>query len=315
MTSIRLRGWLALSALLLLAPLGCGGGLGDFIDEDGLPNSDADDGRLPLGTCQSESVPPLRIFKSGPEAYAGYDGQSRCDPHAKPGVVAFSKLVLDTYPCTRSGGIVRACSVGDQSEHKEGRAWDWMVSYPSEAASSLIRWLLADRDGHRDAMARRLGIMYMIWNRRIWKAYEASQGWQPYDGSNPHTDHIHFSFSWAGARKQTSFWDGEPNHEPAGWLQTARCDEGITGWAQDPNQPVHAVHVELHIADKVISTTADVERPDLCDKLGSCHHGFRVPVPPAFKDGQLHHARAFAVDLDTHQTKELNGGPRDFTCP
>ena len=24
------------------------------------------------------------------------------------------------------------------------------------------------------------------------------------------TDHIHFSFSWAGARKQTSYWDGTP---------------------------------------------------------------------------------------------------------
>jgi hypothetical protein len=29
-------------------------------------------------------------------------------------------------------------------------------------------------------------------------------------GTNPHTDHIHFSFSWAGARKQTSYWDGTP---------------------------------------------------------------------------------------------------------
>ena len=29
---------------------------------------------------------------------------------------------------------------------------------------------------------------------------------------NPHTDHVHFSFSWAGARKQTSYWGRDPGH-------------------------------------------------------------------------------------------------------
>ena len=38
------------------------------------------------------------------------------------------------------------------------------------------------------ANARRLGIMYMIWNRRIWSSYKASSGWRKYSGSNPHTD-------------------------------------------------------------------------------------------------------------------------------
>jgi hypothetical protein len=59
-------------------------------------------------------------------------------------------------------------------------------------------------------MARRLGVMYIIHNRRIWGSYRAGEGWRPYVGANPHTDHVHFSFSWAGARKQTSYWDGTP---------------------------------------------------------------------------------------------------------
>jgi hypothetical protein len=59
-------------------------------------------------------------------------------------------------------------------------------------------------------MVRRLGVMYIIYNRRIWASYRAEEGWRPYVGANPHTDHIHFSFSWAGARKQTSYWDGTP---------------------------------------------------------------------------------------------------------
>jgi hypothetical protein len=74
-------------------------------------------------------------------------------------------------------------------------------------AGDVLNWLLAtDQYGNRHAMARRLGIMYIIWNRQVWRAYQSSSGWQPYSGSNPHTDHIHFSFSWPGARKQTTWW-------------------------------------------------------------------------------------------------------------
>ena len=79
------------------------------------------------------------------------------------------------------------------------------------AASEVLRWLFrAEPTGRRWAMVRRLGVMYIIYNRRIWASYRAEEGWRPYVGANPHTDHIHFSFSWAGARKQTSYWDGTP---------------------------------------------------------------------------------------------------------
>jgi hypothetical protein len=115
--------------------------------------------------------------------------------------------VLQAYPCTYDGGIVRECYVGGNSEHKEGRAWDWMVSYPSASATQLLSWLLAADDaGNPHAMFRRLGIMYMIWNRQIFTSYDASSGWKPYYGSNPHTDHIHFSFGKHGASEEASFW-------------------------------------------------------------------------------------------------------------
>jgi hypothetical protein len=145
------------------------------------------------------------------EPLAGYSGQSKCSPWAKPGTVAFSRLLLRTYPSSRSLGIVRSCNVGGQSEHKEGRAFDWGVSAYNardrRAVRSLMEWLLkTDRFGNRHAMARRLGIQYMIWNRRIWGSYAASSGWRRYTGSSPHTDHVHFSLSWKGARKLTSFW-------------------------------------------------------------------------------------------------------------
>jgi peptidoglycan hydrolase-like protein with peptidoglycan-binding domain len=34
------------------------------------------------------------------------------------------------------------------------------------------------------------------------------RGWADYHGSSPHTDHIHFSFTWNGAMGKTSWWTG-----------------------------------------------------------------------------------------------------------
>jgi hypothetical protein len=155
------------------------------------------------------------------EAYANYDGQDRCSPDPKPGVEAFRARVMGAYPWTGDFGISRACYIGGQSEHKEGRAWDWAVSASSErdrgAVSDLFDWLFSeDRYGNGNARARRVGVMYLIWNRRIWFP---GSGWRTYcvqrrrgcvspsDGGirHPHTDHVHFSFTWDGARRRTTF--------------------------------------------------------------------------------------------------------------
>lgn len=168
------------------------------------------------------ATPSAPSFGPVIDEVAGWDSQSKCDPKAKPGVLAFQAMVLRAYPGTGAGSISRACSVGGQSEHKEGRAWDWSVNVavPSQksAADELIKWLGADDEyGNDSAMARRLGIMYVIWNRRMW---HPGSGWSVYcvqkkagckdpdDGGlrHPHTDHVHFSFTWDGARKETSFW-------------------------------------------------------------------------------------------------------------
>jgi peptidoglycan hydrolase-like protein with peptidoglycan-binding domain len=144
------------------------------------------------------------------EAAQPYVGQATCDPVAKPGVRAFRDLLLRTYTDTGSFGIVRDCGAGGQSEHKEGRAFDWKVSaYNARQkgeADALISWLLkTDAHGNANANARRLGIMYVIWNKRIWKSYDPR--WQEYHGASSHTDHVHFSFGWNGAKKVTSYWD------------------------------------------------------------------------------------------------------------
>lgn len=160
----------------------------------------------------SYPVPPTPLgLTAAIEPIQPYIGQTTCQPTAKPGVSAFRNLLIHTYPDTGSLGISRDCGAGGQSEHKEGRAFDWRVSYYNSRqraeANTLIAWLTkTDQYGNKAAMARRFGIMYMIWNKQIWKAYDP-RGWQPYYGASAHRDHVHFSFGWAGAKKVTSYWD------------------------------------------------------------------------------------------------------------
>ncbi|MFN8018456.1 MAG: VCBS repeat-containing protein [Acidimicrobiales bacterium] len=165
----------------------------------------------PAGSRAATKVPASPSFGINIDDAPHYVGQSTCDPTSKPGVLAFRSLVLRTYPNTGDDGIVRPCSSGGQSEHKEGRGWDWKVSATSASqkatADGLIAWLLAtDRYGNRWANARRLGVMYIIWDHRIWRAFDPTAGWEAYKGPDPHTGHVHFSFTWPGARQETTWW-------------------------------------------------------------------------------------------------------------
>jgi peptidoglycan hydrolase-like protein with peptidoglycan-binding domain len=142
------------------------------------------------------------------EEAPGYFEQVSCSPVPMRGVRRLRDLALATYRAGSDGGVARSCVVGGDSEHKEGRAWDWMLNVHNDrerrVAGNFLSWLTRD-DGVK---ARRLGVMYVIYNRRMWRAYDVESGWTAYSGSSPHTDHIHLSFTWAGARGRTSFWTG-----------------------------------------------------------------------------------------------------------
>lgn len=146
------------------------------------------------------------------EPLAAYDPQWRCISGARPAVAAFAQLLEQAYPQGSDLGISRSCQAGARSEHKEGRAYDWglRVTSPDErmAAEELLAWLLAtDEHGNEFAMARRLGVMYVIWDGHIWSASAGHDGWRVYQGPSSHADHVHLSFSWDGAMGATSFWD------------------------------------------------------------------------------------------------------------
>lgn len=174
------------------------------------------------------TLPNIRNnFGRAIDAYASYQPQTTCLSVVQPGTARIAKFWKKYNPGVGSGiGILRACSDGDRSEHKEGRAMDYMLSShkPAEAAvaNQVISWLLAtDKYGNKHAMVRRMGLMYMIWNNKIWGAYRAGDGWRPYAVGGQdcatkltaakydtacHRDHIHMSFGWPGAKATTSFF-------------------------------------------------------------------------------------------------------------
>jgi hypothetical protein len=189
-----------------------------------------------LSTTVIATSTGFAVAASTYDAPGVYQPQVSCDPVAKPGVLAFRHLIL-----TKFGGgdlgIVRGCSVGGLSEHKEGRAWDYALNVHKPAqhatARKVIRWLLEPVDGDPFRRAKRLGVMYMIWNQRIWGAYRADEGWRPYTGASEHTDHFHFSFTWNGAEKETSWWTGRV--EPVDYGPCVRMEGTLASPWSKPN--------------------------------------------------------------------------------
>jgi hypothetical protein len=170
-------------------------------------------GLLVLGAGAALALPDADTFGPAIEGYGRYDVVAGdCHPDEQPGVVAFRALLQREYGAN-GAGITRACNPSTRSAHQSGRAYDWMLDArrPEDMAKAneVLDWLLAtDAYGNEHAMARRLGIIYIIWNHRWWASWNAEAGWQPYTGWSPHTDHIHFSFGWDGARGHTSFFTG-----------------------------------------------------------------------------------------------------------
>lgn len=159
---------------------------------------------------------PARI-----ESLAAYVEQSSCDPTLKPGTAKLEHLLVSTYPGTGVASAYACGTDGPLSEHYEGRAIDWMTSVRNATqhadASAVIAWLLAaDSHGNTFAMARRLGVMYLIFNNRMWGAWDGK--WAAYNAcaKQPqaafdnycHRTHMHISLSWNGATGRTSFWAG-----------------------------------------------------------------------------------------------------------
>ncbi len=167
---------------------------------------------------------------------ATYQMQQACVATPSRGIVKLRDLALATYHRGGSSPATpRACTSGSTSEHKDGRAWDWMLNVHNRAdkhaAADFLAWITGPGpSGEPGEMARRLGIMYVIYNHKSWAAYRGS--WQRYTGSDPHTSHIHISLSWNGARAHTSFWTGHAWKVDYGTCQVFRGQPAVSPTAK-----------------------------------------------------------------------------------
>jgi len=107
-----------------------------------------------------------------------------------------------------------------------------------------------------------------------------------------------------------------------GNLDGVDCAAGITGWTQDQAVPDTAIGVDVYFdveAGQPGATPtkgqADVNRADLCKAIGSCVHGFTVPVPAAVRDGKEHKVYAYGIAATGSGPDELlPASPKTFTC-
>ncbi len=109
------------------------------------------------------------------------------------------------------------------------------------------------------------------------------------------------------------------NDPPTGALDSADCS-GIVGWAQDPNTPDTALQAHVYFngpagdpAAASVAIGAGIQRDDLCMQLGSCGHGFRMPVPLSLLDNVPHDVRAYAIDSEGGTNPEL-ASMKTVTC-
>jgi hypothetical protein len=169
-------------------------------------------------------LPRVKNFRQVADDLPRSERESTCSPIEKPGAIALRTLLRRTYGKAIGSNIVRRCTRAD-SGHEEGRAVDWMtnVRVPEQRAmaEAFIAWLQAtDQYFNPYAMARRLGVEYLIWNNKIWRTYDPARGWTDYAGCTAkkkaakkydntcHRNHVHISLSWDGAYNRTSYFGG-----------------------------------------------------------------------------------------------------------
>jgi hypothetical protein len=151
-----------------------------------------------------DNLPPPGSLASPAEGFASYDSSidssgscggdvMRPGPQAVSSYLANFAIVANTY--ATCGGF-----------HARGQALDVWISGHA-AKQTFADWLTANNS----EMARRLGLVQVIWNHQMWRSYDGGPGkpqggWGNYFGDNPHTDHLHLSFGEAGAQGITSFF-------------------------------------------------------------------------------------------------------------
>jgi hypothetical protein len=140
-------------------------------------------------------------------------GEAGCTGSFTAGAQALSDFVMQTWspPVTKVEGYNCRQNTADASEtsiHGLGRALDIMVNANTPeglATGDQIRnWMI------NNSVA--IGVQRVIWNRYTWASNR--DGWRPYGGPNPHTDHLHVEVNEDGANMITPWFQQQPGATP-----------------------------------------------------------------------------------------------------
>jgi MYXO-CTERM domain-containing protein len=152
-------------------------------------------------------------------------------------------------------------------------------------------------------------------------------------GGTPTTIHLHFNIrqdvAGVGQVYVSPYMSLVESYEelmglgtelPAGPVDAVDCTS-IRGWAHDPDTPEEPVELRVWFdgdADDPAATgvtiVADENRPDLCEPLGSCDHGFTIAIPRSLRDDMPHSVLVTAVDTEGSETAVLEASPGTFAC-
>lgn len=157
------------------------------------------------------------------EDYAAYQPQTTCRRTVQPGTAELARWINRRFDGGTATASLRRCRSGGTSEHKDGRAIDWTMNARSRSDRIVVRELLTllrrtDAAGNEDALARRMGVMYVIWNDRMYAAWNGFAAEDYLNGgcrsvktcstTLRHRDHVHVSLGRPGARAATSWYAG-----------------------------------------------------------------------------------------------------------
>ena len=184
-------------------------------------------GRLLLVPCVLAALllaaAPASAYTEPPEDYASYQPEDGCRDRPRAGTKQLATWITRGFDGGTAVASLRRCD-RSTSEHQDGRAIDWSMDATKKADRREVRRFLglllaADEDGEGHALARRMGIMYVIWNDGMYSAYP-SGGADHFErrdygcgcGSKTarHRDHVHVSLSLRGGRGLTSWYTEEP---------------------------------------------------------------------------------------------------------
>jgi len=153
--------------------------------------------------------------------YASYQGENGCRDRPMKGTKQLAAWINKKFSGGTASASMRACS-SSTSEHQDGRAIDWTMDAAKEADRNevdrfLTKLFAEDADAEAHALARRMGIMYIIWNDHMYRAYGNPHfAKDAYDGcpgrkkcskTLRHRDHVHISLSKPGGKAETTWYN------------------------------------------------------------------------------------------------------------